>query len=411
LKSIILHESGHGWGLQHNFIASEAYSPKQLQSKAFTSQYGLANTVMEYTPTNVWPRGDPKGDYVQLALGPYDYYAIHSGYAAIPGARTPEAEVPTLNQWASAWSNPRYRFTNDEDVQWYNGHAIDPRVNQFDLSNDNIAWCAGQMRVGDQLLSSLGRRFDEYQDTHDDQRTAFELALSPYMRCSSVAMHYLGGEYLSRAHIGDPHAALPISPVPRAQSLRAFRVMDQRLFSARAWQFSPRLLRQLVYTEWVTDFPQLPWQYDPPLRHDEPVANVVENVQQRVLTQMFSATVLQRVDDFSLKYKPGTTMSLVDLFTWTHRAVFGDLRDGSIANAGEIHRSLQQWYARHLVDMLRKPEDGTPYDAQSLARADLVELRGEVAKAKHLHSLDTLTRAHLNALDSVAADGLKGSSQ
>ncbi len=257
------------------------------------------------------------------------------------------------------------------------------------------------MRI--ELLTSLGHRFDEYQDTHDDQRTAFELAMSPYMRCSNVAMHYIGGEYLSRAHIGDPRAHVPISPVSRAQSLRAFTILEQRVFGDSAWHFSPRLLRQLVYTEWVTDFPQLPWQYNPPLRHDEPVATVVEDLQQRMLTQMFSPTVLQRIDDFSLKYKANSTMSLVDLFAWTHRAVFADLRNGSIASAGEIHRSLQQWYARQLVEMVRKPADGTPYDAQSLARADLVQLRGEVSAAKRARNLDAMTRAHLDALESVAS--------
>ncbi len=37
LESIVLHESGHNWGLQHNFIASQLYSPKELQSLSFTS--------------------------------------------------------------------------------------------------------------------------------------------------------------------------------------------------------------------------------------------------------------------------------------------------------------------------------------------------------------------------------------
>jgi hypothetical protein len=63
VKSIVLHESGHNWGLQHNFIASEAYSARQIQSKAFTSQYGIANSVMEYSPTNVWTKGTSTGDY------------------------------------------------------------------------------------------------------------------------------------------------------------------------------------------------------------------------------------------------------------------------------------------------------------------------------------------------------------
>ena len=35
LKSIVLHESGHNWGLQHNFIASEAYTSSEVRSKDF----------------------------------------------------------------------------------------------------------------------------------------------------------------------------------------------------------------------------------------------------------------------------------------------------------------------------------------------------------------------------------------
>jgi hypothetical protein len=38
LFSIVLHESGHNWGLQHNFIAQYAYTAKELRSKSFTSR-------------------------------------------------------------------------------------------------------------------------------------------------------------------------------------------------------------------------------------------------------------------------------------------------------------------------------------------------------------------------------------
>jgi len=407
LESIVLHESGHTWGLQHNFIASAAYSPRQLESRAFTSKYGSANSVMEYTPVNVWPKGTPKGQYFQLVLGPYDYYAIHWGYAPVRGARTPQDEVPTLRRWASVWSNPLYRFANDEDTQWTNGHAVDPRVFKFDLSNDNLTWCNGQLKIADQLMSSVGTRFREYEDTHESQRTAFQYALTPMYVCTRVAVDYIGGEYLSRNHIGDPHSQTPISPVARSQSQRAFSMLDRYVFSEKAGQYSPQLLRQLIYTEWVTDFTQAPWQYDPPLRHDEPVATIFEERQQYVISRMMNPVVLQRIDDFSLKYKPGSTMNLVDLFTWTHRSVFGDIANGSVAQAGEIHRSLQQWYARKLVQIVHKPEDGTPYDAQSLARADLAQLRDEVARARRNPKLDPMTRAHLDALAGVIAAPVK----
>ena len=126
IRSVILHESGHDFGLQHNFIGTMAYTAKQMQNKAFTSRYGVGNSVMEYAPINLWPKGTAQGDYFQLGLGPYDYYAIRYGYGYIPNASSPAAELPTLRRWASGWANPRTRFASDEDVSFQGGHADRP---------------------------------------------------------------------------------------------------------------------------------------------------------------------------------------------------------------------------------------------------------------------------------------------
>jgi hypothetical protein len=406
LKSIVLHESGHNWGLQHNFIASEAYSSAQVRSKAFTERYGLANSVMEYTPVNVWPRGMSTGDYFQTVLGPYDYYAIKYGYAPIAGATTPQQERPTLLRWASAWSNPWYRFAMDEDVHWASGHAIDPRIDQFDLTNDNLNWCGAQMRISKTVLSALPGRFEQSEASHDVLREVFQFALFPAVRCTQIAWHYLGGEELSRAHIGDPNALPPLTPVPRSESQRAFAFLDTYLFSQSAWNLPPSLLRQLVYSEWVTDLPQPAWAYNPPLRHDEPVAQIAERLQEQTLQAMFSPVLLQRLDDFSLKYAAGRTMSLSDEFSWTQAAVFGNLRDANAAPIGEVRRNLQQWYARMLAQMLLAPSPGTPYDAQSLARAELIAVRDGARAARRKSGLDQLTGAHLAALEAVADQAL-----
>lgn len=406
LRYIVLHESGHNWGLQHNFIGTQAYSGKDIQSLAFTSRYGISNSVMDYIPTNVWPKGTPNGTYFQEVLGPYDYYAIHWGYATIPAAHTPQAELPTLRRWASAWSNPHYRYENDEDVQWFDGHAIDPRVNQWDLSNDNLSWCQGQLSIGDTLMRSLDARYNVIGETHDPLRTGFRYAISPFSGCARIMSHYIGGEYLSRAHIGDPHSTLPLQAVPRSQSQRAFTMLDRYVLGEGAWKFSPHLLRSLVYTEWVTDFTQAPWQYDPPQRHDYPVSTIVNNMQMATINSFFNPTTLQRLDDASLKYAKGSAMSLTDLFAWTHRAVFGDLLDGNVAHAGEIHRTLQQWYTRKLAQIVLTPAPGTPYDAQSLARADLVSLQSEIAHAQHASGLDAMTQANLGSLAQVVHQAL-----
>ncbi len=406
LKAIVLHESGHNWGLQHNFIASEAYTAAQIRSRSFTERYGLANSVMEYTPTNVWPKGMSGGLYFQTVLGPYDYYAIKYGYAPIPGATTPEQERPTLLRWASAWSNPWRRFAMDEDVHWESGHAIDPRVDQFDLTSDNLSWCQAQLRIVNTILQNLPRRYQQSEQSHDPLRQAFEGVLFPYFVCTRVAWHYIGGEQLSRAHIGDPNATAPLVPIPRSESRRAFAFLDAHLFSPAAWNLSPGLLRQLVYSEWVTDLPQPLWAYNPPVRHDEPVAQIAEALQQQTIKSMFNPVLLQRLDDLSLKYSSGSTMSLSDVFAWTQAAVFGNLRGKHPDSMGEVHRSLQQWYARMLAQMLLAPRPGTPYDAQSLARAELVAVRDESRAARDRLGLDDLTKAHLAALESVADQAL-----
>jgi hypothetical protein len=406
LRAIVLHESGHNWGLQHNFIASEAYSSAQVRSKAFTEQHGLANSVMEYTPTNVWPKGMSTGDYFQTVLGPYDYYAIKYGYASIPRATTPERERPTLLRWASAWSNPWYRFAMDEDVHWASGHAIDPRIDQFDLTNDNLGWCDAQMRIVATVVRGIPTRYGQDEQSHDPMRQAFEGVLLPTYVCTQVAWHYIGGEALSRAHVGDPDAVLPLTPVSRSEARRAFAFLDAHLFASSAWNLSPNLLRLMVYSEWVTDLPQPAWAYDPPVRHDEPVAQIVEGLQQRTLEQMFKPVLLQRLDDLSLKYRNGSTMSLSDAFAWMQSAVYGDLGGGGVTSMGEVHRSLQQWYARMLAQMLLAPKPGTPYDAQSLARAELVAVRDNAREALGRRGLDLLTKAHLAALQAIADQAL-----
>jgi hypothetical protein len=401
LASIVLHESGHEWGLEHNFIGSQAYTAKELQNKAFTSRYGITNSVMEYTPVNLWPHGTPQSNFFQSVLGPYDYYAIHWGYARIPGASTPQSEVPTLSRWAQAWQQPWYRFDMDEDVSWGNAHSIDPRVDQFDLSNDNVGWCDAQIKIADDLIAKVPTRFTHSGDTHDAQEQAFFTGWRQLARCVAVANHYVGGEFVSRAHIGDPGAPTPLTAVSRTEARRAFDVLDRRLLGASAFSYSPQTLRQMVYTEWVTDFPQPAWAYNPPLRHDVPIANLAETLQSFTLTRLFQPTMLQRLDDLSLKYPAGSTMGLADLFAWTQDAVFRDLRTG--AGSNEIHRSVQQWYAHKLAQIILAPMPGTPYDAQSLARAELVDLQSELQSAR---GGDALTAAHLASLRAIVNQAL-----
>ncbi len=391
LESIVLHESGHDFGLRHNFMGSQAYTAAQLQSASFTARYGNSSSVMEYQPTNLWPKGTPQGAYYQTVLGSYDYYAIHWGYAPVAGARTPEQELPTLRRWASAWSNPRYTFASDEDVQWLSGAAVDPRNQQWDLTNDNIAWCSTQMRMERGLLQNVDRRFPAVQLPYDDLRFAFGTITRQYARCTSIVSRYLGGEYVSRSLRGDPNAAQPLTEIPIATQKRAFGVLESNVFASSAWSFSPALLRQLV-TQYLYD----DWLGNLPPRHDIDVAEMVDRYQLAVIARLYSPVTLGRLDDMDIKYRPGTTMDIGNLFGWMQAAIYSDVATGRAIPL--VRRNLQRNYTALLSKLANAPMTGTPSDAQAMARYELQSLSSTIGRALRGGVSDEMTRAHLAAM-------------
>ena len=393
IKAVAMHEVGHDFGLSHNFIAHNAFTEDELRSSTFTKTHGTSSSVMDYWPVNIWPKGTSNGTYSPITIGPYDYHVIHWGYGAVPGAKTPQDERPTLDRWAQSSADPKYMFAGDEDGDFTGGHAIDPRAAPFLLSNRPIDWCSTQLGMTKGFIATLDHRFPAYQQPWEDERTAFLALLNRYGTCSSSLTHYVAGEYLTRNRIGDPGVHTALSPVPRAEEQRAFSLLDKYLFADSNWHFAPTTLQRLVYTEYM---PFADFGYDPQPRHDLPVVELVGALQTRALANMFAPLVLQRLADMPMKAAAGSTMTLADLFTWTQTSVFGDLDAGRPST--QIRRNLQRAYARMLARMITSPVPGTPLDAQALARVELTSVDGLTKHALAKSGLDLQTRAHLVAL-------------
>jgi hypothetical protein len=343
---------------------------------------------------NIWPKGHGQGEYFQTVLGPYDYYVIHWGYARIPGAHTPDQERPILSRWASQWSNPQLSWSSDEDVDWYSGAAVDPRNQQWDLSNDNIGWCETQMKLDHSLISKVDRRFPRTSGSFDDLRAAFGNLVGQEGRCAQIVGRYIGGEYVSRSKRGDPHAALPLSPIPKSVQERAFKVLESNLFSADAWNFSPTLLRQTV-----TQFRYDDWNGNFSSRHDIAVEQIASRYQMATLARIFAPVTLQRLDDMQFKYGVGKTMDISDLFTWMQSAVYGDVSHPKGGNIPLVRRNLQRNYAAVLSQLAAQSSPAIPQDAQALARYELKSLDGQIHQSLSSNKLDLITKAHLASLD------------
>ena len=398
--STIVHEMGHNVGLQHNFIGSQAYSAPDLQSMAFTSRNGIASSVMEYAPINLWPRGTPQGDYSQTTLGPWDYYQIRYAYEPIPSARTPEDEIPVLHRWANGWSDPRYRYESDEDVSWNNGHAADPRTEQGDLTNDNLAWCGTMMRMYRDGMNDVPRFWPQAAHSYEEESRAFGYMFGGYLRCPNIVAHWIGGQYLSRAHRGDPGAQPPVVPVPRAQQKRAMGILAKYLFAPDVLTVPQSMLEHLSYDEWAgysftswEGYGNLPaWAYNPPVRHDYDIEGRLLRAQMGAVNFILQPEVLARIDGNTLLSRD--TASLTDVLGWLHEGIYGNLGARGIPL---VSRNLQMAYAGRLETLANKPPAGTPADAQALARVELQRIARDAQHALH-GSHDAVTAAHLQNL-------------
>jgi hypothetical protein len=403
-QSEIMHETGHNMGMQHNFIGHDAYTAKQLQDPAFTAKYGVTTTVMEYAPLNIWPKGYGQGSYYQTVLGPYDYYAMKYAYAYIPGAATPEDELPTLNRWASAWSNPYDRYASDEDVSWQDGHAADPRVEQGEFTNDQLGWTIVQLNLNRSLMNRDTQMLPLGGNTYEDATNAFRNSFYTYLSLATKSAHWLGGQYISRAHRGDAGSSAPIVPVPLAMQQRAYGILSEYLFSDRHLNFSPTVLNKLGYAEWAgygyvgwENYGNLPvWAYDPPQRHDFPAVDMIGRAQRATIDYIYQPAVLSRLEQNSLE-STGPTLELPQLFAWMLRDIYSELHAHG-GNISLLRRNLQAIYETKLIALATAPQAGAPPDAQSLSREALQQIATAAAARLHAGSLDHVTSAHLETL-------------
>ena len=392
LFDTVMHEVGHTLGLRHNFQGSTQFAMRQLHDPAFTRAHGTTASVMDYTPANIAAPGERQADYFPTRLGAYDYWAIEYGYRSFPNVHSSADEAVPLSRIAARSTEPGHAYGTDEDAT---SISIDPRIQRFDLSNDPLAYVDEQFRVDADVATRLLRRYPGDRRTYQDLRAGLITVLNNQLNDAELATKFVGGIYTSRAHRDQPGAPLPFVSIPRAQQRRAFDLLDRWILSSRALRFSPELLNAAGPTRFG-----LHWGANGIRRSDFPIREVIAELQDDVISEMFSPTNLGRVADQQLKVrKAGDTMTLTDLFGWTNAAIYDDLGRASIDPA---HRELQRRFADLQEAIAQLPsvfadQLNLPRETQALARANLVRLSGRLDGAVRA-ARDDGTRAHLQDL-------------
>ena len=231
--------------------------------------------------------------------------------------------------------------------------------------------------------------------------------LLQYARGLSHARKYVGGQYTSRAHQGEPGAPAPFTPVPAAKQREAMDFLADRAFSPDAFDVPSAVLSEIGKEQnfdWGNDL----FAYG---RQDYPFVQRVPQIQTVTLGGLLDPALLARLREQETRMPQ--PFRVQDLFTSLTNSIMSELGVAGPAKLAALdgpmpRRELQRNYVDRLSDMVTGTTPGVPEDAAALARLNLTRIADTCQKdlASPAPKSDTV-RAHLMELRARAKRALE----
>jgi len=401
VKEVITHEVGHTLGLRHNFRASTAYTAEQLSDPEFTKRNGVVASVMDYAPFNIPVKGQPKADYVNPGLGPYDYWAIEYGYKPLDGIR----DRQELEKIAARGSKePWLAYATDEDSMIGGSPAgMDPTVNVWDLSNNPLAYYRKRLDLSRELWDRLQAKQLNPGDTYDSLRRSFLAGFQQLNRGLTPATKYIGGVVQVRDRAGS--GRLPFEPIPAKEQREALKILSDGMLSVDSFKFRPEFLASLPHSR-LDYFDQMSHGMAVPNQPMLSPQQMVLGMQRSVLDQVMNeATATRVLDAQQLVENPKDAFQLSELYDALQNSIWSELKSGR--DISPMRRNLQREHLRRVVAILLRPTNGMPADARSLMRLDAQELAVQIKAAMRKPNLSKETKAHLAESLGTLDDAMK----
>ena len=386
MKSLIMHEVGHTLGLNHNMKASVIYSPNQLADSEFIKGKALTGSVMDYAGINLTLDKEKQGQYFDMAVGPYDIWAIQFGY-------TPFKDNKELTDLLLRSTEQELIFGNDADDMRSPGKGIDPRVMTGDLSGDQISYSIDRFKLVNAAMKEIGTKMSKDGDTYEDLRRAYYTLNSQAARAGDILSRFVGGVYVDRSNVGQSGGTVPFTPVSLSDQKRAMGAIKNFVFAPNAFTANSSVYNSLAKQRRGFDFFSGP---EDPKIHDR-----ILGYQTRVLSHLLHPNTLQRIMDSSLYGNQyGLSVFMRDL----DDAIFKVDNKG---NVNTFRQNLQAVYVKRLINMVTDASsDRFKVPAKSLAVYHLNKIvkrtkspKGDVSSIAH--------RIHLNTLITNALKEIK----
>jgi Met-zincin/Domain of unknown function (DUF5117)/Domain of unknown function (DUF5118) len=374
VEYVIAHEVGHTLGFQHNMKASATYPAEKVRDPQWLKTMSHTPTLMDYSRFNyvAQPEDNIPPESLIPQIGPYDKWATMWGYKPIPGAKTPEDEKKTLDQWAREQdAKPWLRFSTTD------ARGSDPGENTEAVGDGDAIASTGLgiknlKRVADMLLPATSQPGEPY----DDLEELYSRMLGQWTIELNHVAAIVGGFNSQQKHAGQDGVRFVI--VPKERQAAAVRFLNENAFATPAWALRPEILRRI-----------------------EPSGALarVNLAQERILSSLLSNTrfdrlVEQEAIDGMAAYKPADFMS--DL----RRGIWSELEGGPV-RIDVYRRNLQNSYIELLSNKLNMRPAVTD-DYRALIKAELRDLSAAINVAMP-RATDRQTRAHLaDARDQIA---------
>ena len=366
IEYVAAHEVGHTLGFQHNMKASSMYPAEKVRDKEWVKKMGHTPTLMDYSRFNYVAQPEdaiPPADLIPK-IGPYDAWATMWGYKPIAGARTPDDEKKTLDQWARQQdASPWLRFST-EGSNGADPGELTEAVGDADAVKSTTLGLKNLERVSNMLLTATkkdGEAFDDLEELYGRMLGQWALEMN------HVAAIVGGFETVQR-HWGQE--GLRFAPIKAARQAEAVLFLNTNAFQTPAFFVKPEILRRIEPTG---------------------ALDRIKGSQMRVLNQLTSNAriarlIEQEAIDGATAYKPTT------FFADLRRGIWREL-DAAAVKVDPFRRNTQRAYLEVMGEKLNGRTAPTD-DTRGLVRAELraVDAAARAAIAK---AADRSTRVHL----------------
>ena len=370
MRFVIAHEVGHTLGFQHNMKASAMYTLDQVRDADWVAENGHTPTLMDYSRFNyvAQPEDGIAVEDLIPKIGPYDKWATMWGYKPIPGATTPDDELPTLDEWARAQDDtPWYRFSTAQ-AAGSDPQSMTEAVGDTDAVAATTLGLKNIDRVADMLMDATTT---EAGAPYNELTEVYGRLLSQWRLEMGHVSQLIGGFVSQQKHIGQD--GIRFEPVSRAKQQEAAQFLLAKALHTPKMFVRPEQLRRMEPTG---------------------VMDRIRTAQNSVMNSMLQARRLDRLVEQSAldadAYAP------IDYLTDVRSGVWSELA----AAGGEVdpfRRNTQRVY----LDTINNRLNGNTApsgEVRALLRGELRTLRGQITASLQTVS-DRATRLHLE--DSV----------